>query len=149
TVIRSGAGIFYVRDIGNATFDVVRNAPFNTRRNEPGNLTVPNLTWDRPFSQLAAPSFILANQFNEPTSYVAQWSIGVQRQLAANTSIEIDYLGSAGVHLRRLTTYNAAPPGPGSTSTRRAFPGLGGTVQNMNAPSHSTYHGLQARYQQR
>ena len=53
------------------------------------------------------------------------------------------------VHLRRLTTYNAAPPGPGSTSTRRAFPALGGTVQNMNAPSHSDYHGLQLRFQQR
>src|SRR5205823_4648977 len=105
TVIRSGAGIFYVRDIGNATFDVVRNAPLNTRRNEPGNLTIPNLTWDHPFSQLAAPSFILANQFNEPTTYIGQWSFGVQRQLTGNASLEVTYLGSTGVHLRRLTVY--------------------------------------------
>jgi hypothetical protein len=149
TVIRTGAGIFYVRDIGNATFDVVRNGPFSTRLSEPANLTVPNLTWEKPFTTTATPSFILANQFNEPTSYVGQWSFGVQRQLSTNTSLEVTYLGSTGVHLRRLTTYNAAPPGPGSTSARRAFPSLGGTVQNMNAPSHSTYHGLQARFQQR
>ena len=149
TVIRTGAGIYYVRDIGNATFDVVRNAPFSTRRSEPGNLTTPNLTWNNPFSQLASPSFILSNQFNEPTSYVAQWSFGVQRQLTGNSSLEVNYLGSAGVHLRRLTIYNGGGPGPGSAASRRAFPGLGGTVQNMNAPSHSDYHGLQMRFQQR
>ena len=37
TVIRTGAGIYYVRDIGNAVFDVVRNAPFTIRRNEPSD----------------------------------------------------------------------------------------------------------------
>ena len=34
TVIRAGGGIYYVRDIGNAQFDLVRNAPFSTRRSE-------------------------------------------------------------------------------------------------------------------
>ncbi|MDQ2901707.1 MAG: carboxypeptidase-like regulatory domain-containing protein, partial [Acidobacteriota bacterium] len=37
TVIRSGAGIYYVRDIGNAQFDLVRNAPYSTRRSENAN----------------------------------------------------------------------------------------------------------------
>ena len=35
TVLRPGGGIYYVRDIGNAVFDIVRNAPFTIRRNEP------------------------------------------------------------------------------------------------------------------
>lgn len=35
TVLRTGFGIYYVRDIGNAVFDAVRNAPFTVRNNEP------------------------------------------------------------------------------------------------------------------
>lgn len=149
TVIRTGAGIYFVRDIGNATFDVVRNAPFTIRRSEPSDLYKPNLSWDVPFTQLGAPSFILANQYDEKTSYVGQWSFGVQRQLAQHSSLEVTYMGSTGVHLRRLQIYNAAPPGAGAAITRRAFPSFGGTVQVMNAPSHSTYNGLQARFQER
>jgi hypothetical protein len=149
TVLRGGAGVYYVRDIGNAVFDVVRNAPFTIRRNEPADPIRPNLSWDVPFTQLGAPSFILANQFDEPTSYVGQWSGGFQREFKSSQVLEVNYLGSTGVHLRRLQTYNAAPPGAGANNARRAFPTLGGTVQVMNAPSHSTYHALQARFQQR
>ncbi len=149
TVLRAGAGIYYVRDIGNATFDIVRNAPFTIRRSEPGDLVRPNLTWSQPFTAAGVPSFILANQWDEPTTYVGQWSGGIQRQVGPNASLEVNYMGSTGVHLRRLQVYNAGGPGPGSTSSRRAFPAFGGTVQNMNAPSHSNYHALLARFQHR
>ncbi|OYW08740.1 MAG: hypothetical protein B7X34_08075 [Acidobacteriia bacterium 12-62-4] len=77
TVIRTGGGLNYVRDIGNGTLDVVRNAPFTIRRNEPGNQTVPNLSWQVPFTQKGAPTFILSNQYGERTSYIGQWSFGV------------------------------------------------------------------------
>ena len=152
TVVRTGAGIYYVRDIGNAVFDLVRNAPFTIRRAENAqSAIIPSLNWQVPFVQTGAPSFILVNQFNEPTSYVVQWSFGVQRQLSANTSLEVSYLGSAGVHLRRLQTYNTATPGPPTNINNRRpwYPIYGGGFQVMNAPSHSTYHALQARFQQR
>ncbi len=48
TVLRTGAGIYYVRDIGNAVFDIVRNAPFTIRRNEPADPVRPNQSWERP-----------------------------------------------------------------------------------------------------
>jgi hypothetical protein len=137
-----------VRDIGNATFDVVRNAPFTIRRNEPGNAVVPNLSWQVPFTQKGAPTFILINQFGERTSYVGQWSFGVQRELTKNMSLEVTYMGSTGVHLRRLQTYNNAPPGPGNITARRPFPKFGG-FQVMNAPGHSSYNSLQSRLQHR
>jgi hypothetical protein len=148
TVIRAGAGIYYVRDIGNAVFDVVRNAPFTIRRNEPANQRIPNLSWSVPFTQLGAPTFILANQWDEPTSYVNQWSFNIQRELTRSMSLEVGYLGSSGVKLRRLQTYNNAPPGAGNITARRPFPKFGG-FQVMNAPSHSSYHALQARLQHR
>src|SRR5262249_45418694 len=89
TVIRTGGGIYWVRDISNAVFDVTRNIPFTIRQNEVANSGTPNLSWARPFTQTGAPTFILANQFNEPDSYVAQWSFGLQRELTRDSSLEI------------------------------------------------------------
>ncbi|MBC8164776.1 MAG: carboxypeptidase regulatory-like domain-containing protein, partial [Bryobacteraceae bacterium] len=149
TVIRTGAGIYYVRDIGNAVFDIVRNIPYTIRQNEVANALVPNLTWQRPFTQTGAPTFILANQFDEPTSYVGQWSFGVQRQLTQSMSLEVSYLGSTGVKLRRLQVYNSAPPGPGNTNARRPFTYLNGNIQTMTASGHSSYNALHVRLQHR
>src|SRR5260370_10998067 len=64
-------------------------------------------------------------------------------------SREVNYVGSAGVHLKRLMSYNTAPPGPGNVKPRRPFPIFNGTFQVTNAPSHSDYHALQVRLQHR
>ena len=149
TVLRAGGGIYYVRDIGNAVFDIVRNAPFTIRRNEPAETFRPNLSFDRPFERTGAPTFILINQFNERSSYVGQWSLGVQRELSSDMSLEVNYFGSAGIRLRRLMSYNNPEPSslPNSNDAR-PFPKFG-SFQTMAAPSHSTYHALQAKLQRR
>jgi len=149
TVLRAGSGIYYVRDIGNAVFDIVRNAPFTIRRDEPAESFRPNLSFDQPFARTGAPTFILINQFGEPSSYVAQWSFGVQRELDGDTSLEVNYFGSAGIKLRRLMSYNNPEPSslPNSNDAR-PFPKFG-SFQTMSAPSHSTYHALQAKLQRR
>ena len=149
TVLRTGGGIYYVRDIGNAVFDIVRNAPFTIRRDEPAESFRPNLSFQQPFARTGAPTFILANQWDEPSSYVAQWSFGFQREVTGNMSAEITYFGSAGVHLRRLTSYNNPEPSqlPNSNNAR-PFPKFG-SIQNMNAPGHSSYHALFLKVQRR
>ena len=118
-------------------FDIVRNAPFTIRRNEPAETFRPNLSFDQPFQRTGAPTFILINQFNERSSYVAQWSLGVQRELSSDTSLEVNYFGSAGVRLRRLMSYNNPEPSnlPNSNDAR-PFPKFG-SFQTMAAPSHS------------
>ncbi|MFN0112410.1 MAG: TonB-dependent receptor domain-containing protein [Blastocatellia bacterium] len=149
TVLRTGAGIYYVRDIGNAVFDIVRNAPFTIRRNEPAENFRPNLSFEQPFARTGAPTFILINQFNERTSYVAQWSFGLQRELTSDMTVEATYFGSAGVKLRRLQTYNQTRPSQlANSNLSRPFPKFGG-FQVMNAPSHSSYHALYVKVQQR
>jgi Carboxypeptidase regulatory-like domain/TonB dependent receptor-like, beta-barrel len=149
TVLRTGFGTYYVRDIGNSTFDIVRNAPFTVRNNEPAETFRPNLSFQVPFTRTGAPTFILINQFGEPTSYVNQWSFGLQRELTQDMSVEATYFGSAGAKLRRLTTYNNSIPSANpNTNLTRPYPLFGG-MQNMNAPSHSSYHALQVRLQQR
>ncbi len=148
TVLRAGGGIYFVRDIANAVFDIVRNQPFTVRQSEPANISSPNLTWNRLFTNPSAATFLLANQFGERTSYVAQWQASIQRQLTKDMSLEVTYLGSAGIKLRRLQSYNNPEPRPGNQNANRPFPDLGG-FQVMNASSHSNYHSLQARLQQR
>jgi hypothetical protein len=149
TVWRSGFGIYYVRDIGNAVFDIVRNIPFTIRQAETANTLSPNLNWNRLFTATGAPSFLLINQFNERTSYVNQWQTSIQRELTKDMSLEVTYMGSSGVKLRRLTSYNNPQPRPGNPNANRPFPRFNGSFQNMNAPSHSSYHSLQARLQHR
>ncbi len=149
TVVRTGAGIYYVRDIGNAVFDTVRNAPFTIRRDEPAESFRPNLSFEQPFARTGAPTFILANQFNEPSTYVAQWSVGVQRELGGSMSAEATYFGSAGVHLRRLQSYNNPEPSQlANSNLARPFPKFG-SIQVMNAPGHSHYNALYLKLQRR
>ena len=149
TVLRTGGGIYYVRDIGNAVFDIVRNIPFTIRQSETADTTAPNLFWNRLFTATGAPSFLLINQYGERTSYVAQWQTSIQRELTKNMSLEVTYMGSAGIKLRRLTSYNNPEPRPGNPNLNRPFPKFNGSFQNMNAPSHSSYHSLQMRLQHR
>jgi Carboxypeptidase regulatory-like domain len=149
TVLRTGGGIYYVRDIGNAVFDVVRNAPFTIRRDEPAESFRPNLSFEQPFARTGAPTFILANQWDEPSSYITQWSFGFQREVMGNMSAEATYFGSAGVHLRRLMSYNNPEPSqlPNSNNAR-PFPKFG-SIQVMSAPGHSNYHALLLKVQRR
>jgi hypothetical protein len=149
TVVRAGGGIYYVRDIGNAVFDIVRNAPFTIRRNEPAETFRPNLSFEQPFARTGSPTFILAAEYDVPSSYIGQWSLGFQRELPGSISGEVTYFGSAGVHLRRLQTYNNTEPSAlSNTNLSRPFPDLGG-MQVMNAPSHSKYHALYLKAQKR
>jgi hypothetical protein len=149
TVLRTSGGIYFVRDIGNAVFDIVRNIPFTIRQAETANTVTPNLSWNRLFTAVGSPSFLLINQYGERTSYVTQWQSSVQRELTKNMSLEVTYMGSAGIKLRRLTSYNNPEPRPGNPNLNRPFPLFNGSFQNMNAPSHSSYHALQMRLQQR
>jgi hypothetical protein len=140
TVVRAGAGLYYVRDIGNAVFDTVRNAPFTIRRDEPAESFRPNLSYQQPFARTGAPTFILANQWDEPSTYITQWSLGVQRELTGSMTVEASYFGSAGVHLRRLMSYNNPEPSEQANSNlARPFPKFG-SIQVMSAPGHSSYH---------
>jgi hypothetical protein len=149
TVLRAGGGIYYVRDIGNAVFDTVRNAPFTIRRDEPAETFRPNLSYEQPFARTGAPTFILAAQWDEPSTYVAQWSLGAQREIFGSMTIDATYFGSAGVHLRRLMSYNNPEPSElANSNLARPFPKFG-SIQVMSAPGHSSYHAGYLKLQRR
>jgi hypothetical protein len=57
-----------------------------------------------------------------PSQYIEQWSASVEKSLGHQTTLEIGYLGSHGVHLQRAHLINNAPPGAGAIGPRRPFP---------------------------
>jgi carboxypeptidase family protein len=56
-----------------------------------------------------------------PAQYVQQWNSSVQKSLGGDTSIEVGYLGSRGVHLQRAHLINNPAPAPGPLGPRRPF----------------------------
>lgn len=62
-----------------------------------------------------------AFEVDAPPQYIEQWSGSVEKSLGAETTVEIGYLGSHGLHLQRSRLINNAPPGPGAIGPRRPF----------------------------
>lgn len=62
-----------------------------------------------------------AFEVNAPAQYIEQWSGSVEKSLGAETTLELGYLGSHGVHLQRSHLINNAPAGPGAIGPRRPF----------------------------
>jgi len=56
-----------------------------------------------------------------PSQYLEQWSTSVEKSLGRDTTLELGYLGSHGVHLQRAHLINNALPGPGPIGPRRPF----------------------------
>src|SRR5881398_1810848 len=72
-----------------------------------------------------------------PSQYIEQWSLSVEKSLGQQTTLELGYLGSHGVHLQRSHLINNAPPGPGAIGPRRPFKVLS-FLPGMILPSNIT-----------
>jgi hypothetical protein len=128
TVIRTGVGLYYMEDIGNAEyFDMAR---ITAARVDTQTTTTNPVTWAN-----AAPgggtasvpptlSWAAAYEHNTPRTW--QYLVNVERQLAANWSVELGYLGSQSRHLYGFQTLNQALPGPlNSILSRVPYPTFG------------------------
>ncbi|HKO19338.1 MAG TPA: carboxypeptidase-like regulatory domain-containing protein [Acidobacteriaceae bacterium] len=127
-VIRTGYGIFYTQDIGNAYFDMARNiAGRVTVNNLDGNtLGIPSsLTWANATPgatgtstvNLPATTVAFANATTHHTSYTEQFLLNVQQQVGKNWSFEAGYQGAVSRHLYGFFNGNQPTPfgllGPG------------------------------------
>jgi len=54
-----------------------------------------------------------AFEANAPAQYIEQWSGSVEKSLGAETTLELGYLGSHGVHLHARTLLTTLLPGLG------------------------------------
>jgi hypothetical protein len=95
------------------------------------------------------------------TPYSEQWNFGVQRELANNLMLEVEYIGDGGRHMSLFTNVNDPQPGPGVVGQPGHFrpfqyadplfgtlaggsPGFGADSLEQNSVS-SAYNGLQVK----
>jgi hypothetical protein len=118
TVIRGGYGIFYDSYEGREIDDSADIYPYSIRNNlTPTNVsTLPKFSNDLfpaydtlgPFPQ-STLSFIAVIESENPLNpYVQSWTASVERELAHNTTLELNYIGTHSIHL--LNRHDIAQP---------------------------------------
>src|SRR6185312_15779752 len=119
TVIRTGYGIFYTQDIGNAYFDLARDIAGRVSYSDTSPAyNSSNLTWNNvsPFSSPGTISTLplntvwYANAVSHHTSYTQQMLLNIQQQVGKNWSFEVGYQGALSRHLYGFLDANAATP---------------------------------------
>ncbi|HWC97366.1 MAG TPA: TonB-dependent receptor [Candidatus Sulfopaludibacter sp.] len=163
-VIRTGFGIFYNQDIGNAYFDMARNIAgrvTQTSGQNGGTVGVPNLFYNNsvPGGSGAVaqipPPYAYVDAYDHHTSYTMQYLLNVQRQFGSRTVIEAGYLGNQSHHLYGFQDANQAIPfgylGNGaSTPVSTRLPYLNyGVIQLVQDGGNGAYHALSLKVTRR
>ncbi len=161
TVIRTGYGIFFTQDIGNAYFDMARNIAgrvtfTNTDATAPyGNSS---LTWANAtpgagggaISNLG-PTTAFSNAVSHRTSYTEQFLFNIQQQVGQDWSFELGYQGALSRHLYGFLNANQATPygyigsgTPSSVASRTPFANMGG-IQYVHDEGTGNYNSFSAK----
>jgi len=110
TAVRAGYGIYDVLNLPYLVVNDTNAAPFF----EEGVVnTLTSTDFPNNAIGLLGPHSLRAAYLtpNPPRAYDQQWNLTVQRQLAANTTLMVGYLGAHSVHLpRRIDDVDSVPP---------------------------------------
>jgi hypothetical protein len=150
TVFRGGYGIYYNMPqmqiytlMGNnppasltESFNAAEGRRLTLANGFPGSGTLP------PF-----PALLPISDDFKP-AYVQSWGFSIQQEVAANTVLEIGYVGSKSTRLDQTETLNMPFPGPGPIQSKRPMPDIG-AIRFFSSDSNATYHGLQSRFERR
>lgn len=152
--IRTGFGLFYSQDIGEVRFDMARN--LGARSSYVSDEERPSSNLSNPWASETASArctgwsgfcqgvgSMLSNNTNRRTPYVLQWVFDVQRQLDADTTLELDYMGNGGHKLERWRNWNEAVARTGPADSRplqqrRPWPAYG-IMFNVDGVVNSSY----------
>jgi hypothetical protein len=162
TVIRTGYGIFYAQDIGNAYFDMERNVAGRVTKTNAittagiyGNST---LTWANAapggsggtVSNLG-PTTAFSNAVSHKTTYTEQFLFNIQQQVGQDWSFEAGYQGAVSRHLYGFINANAATPygyiGNGAATpvaSRTPFANMGG-IQYVHDGGSANYNAFSVK----
>jgi hypothetical protein len=176
TVIRAGFGLFYDSFEGREIDDSADIYPYSIRNSltptqnplitKIGNNLFPafNKLTSFPVSTL---SFIAVIESEDPLDpYVQSRTLSIQREIARNTTIEINYIGTKGTHL--LDRQNIAQPysipasslafcqqiptptvAPCPTSTRLPYPNFTGFYIDSKFAGYSNYNAMNVQFERR
>jgi len=153
TTIRSAYGIFYNSNFSWEWSDSRGNWPFSVSDNLTGLNIGTSLSPTESLFQSFDPKQVTpATQHtvsrDVKTPYMQNWNFGIERQLAQDVVVELNYLGSKGTHLGSFLSTNDPTPGPGDPNLRRPFP-VAGSISELKHIATSRYEGLTAKVEKR
>jgi hypothetical protein len=120
TSLRGGWGISYERNFGNVTFNVIQNPPnYAVLSIIPSDVggTLPITSNNAgPLggstgSKTLPPVSLRAPKQDIQTAYASMWSAAIERELAPNTVLSIEYSGNRGYHLYSIENPNRVGAG--------------------------------------
>jgi Carboxypeptidase regulatory-like domain len=151
TVIRAGFGIFLNQWAYSVQQAFARNLPFFVTKtvNTAADALTPSLRTSNMLTSNSLGS-LAGNtmDYNYRTEYTETWTLSIQHQVAANTVIEIDYMGNHTVGADNGNVLNVPLPAPGPIDARRPVPQLG-AVRTIRWNGWGNYNSLTAKLERR
>lgn len=145
--LRGGYGVFNELTLINQVLGMWINYPMFKLYSVIGdgkNITLNNVFQN---AQATIPQLSAWPQ-NYKNGRVQQYSFGVQHEVAANTVVDLSFVGTHGTHLYGSLDLNAVQPGPGDVQSRRPYPQFSNI--SCTCPfATSNYYGLDARVERR
>jgi hypothetical protein len=181
-VVRGGYGIFFDSFEGREIDDSADIYPYSVRNNlapatvgsQPklADQMFPSYQTLGPFPE-SSLSFIAVIQSENPLNpYVQSWTLSVERELARNTTLEVNYIGTKSTHLldrRNIAQPNAIPAAslafcseqnpdgsyknltanPCARVYRNPFPNFNGTYINSDFHGYANYNAMNVKFEHR
>jgi hypothetical protein len=164
TIVRGGFGMFYERIQGNDVYNAALNPPFayqpSANNVQFSNPTVPVATGIAAATTELFPSTMTSIKYHYPNPGTANYSFGIQHELAPSIIAQVQYVGSAGWNQSADRNINSLPllDSNNSYATResvaagtnvlptnyyRNYPGYS-TITQEEDESNANYNALQA-----
>jgi hypothetical protein len=183
TVVRGGYGVFFDSFEGREIDDSADIYPYSIRNNltpttvagtpKLSNQLFPNFSTLGPFPE-ASLSFIAVIESENPLDpYVQSWTLSAERELARNTTLEVNYIGTKSTHL--LDRHNISQPyqipaasrsfcqqqdpvtgsyinlsvAPCTTVSRLPYPNFNGFYINSDFHGYANYNAANVKFEHR
>ena len=148
-VVRAGYGIFYPLQNGNAeAAGEILNPPFFSGELPTNTTPFPAKTIANLFPPISPGSLSLAPVTvtllnpSQPTPYIQEWNVSLQKVIRRIISVQASYVASKGTHLEFALPINIPDPGPGNIQANRPNPFFASGTY-INDTGTSSYNALQ------
>jgi len=181
-VVRGGYGIFFDSFEGREIDDSADIYPYSVRNSlTPTTVgSTPKLSNQQfksyntltPFPESSLSFIAVIESENPRTPYVQSWTLSVERELAQNTTLEVNYIGTKSTHLldrRDIAQPNPIPTGsfsfcrqqdesgnyvnkakaPCSVVSRLPYPNFNGTYIDSDFSGYANYNALNIKFEHR